>query len=77
MRQFDWITDARAQETKWFSSPCNALAEQSVHTLTGGQSASPYGVKSSNRAHGTLFHFFLVWFSACARHYDPVYGFTT
>ncbi len=77
MRQFGWITGARAQETNRFSRPCNALARQSVHTLAGGQSASPYGVNSSNRAQGTLFHFFLVWFSACARHYDPVYGGAT
>ena len=77
MRQLVRITGAKAQETKWFSRLCNALAGHSVHTRSGGQSASIFIVKGSNRVWNTLYRLFLVYSCALSRHIDPVYGFTT
>jgi hypothetical protein len=55
MRRFGWIQGAKAQETSWFSSLCNAVASQIGHILQDGEMAAICCVSALNRATSPLF----------------------
>jgi hypothetical protein len=59
MRRFGWIQGAKAPETSWFSSLCNAVASQIGHIPHGnrkdGEMAAICCVSALNRAASPLF----------------------
>ena len=77
MSKFVRLTDARAKETKWFSSSWNALGEQIGHIPKDAKTAAICRVKRLNRVSDPLFTLFLAYYCGFKRHYDPVYEFMT
>jgi len=77
MSQFVCITGARAPETKWFSSFCNALGLAIGHILKDAETAAICCVKGLNRGSDPLFTLFLAYYCGFKRHYDPAYEFMT